>query len=324
MKERLIGITLIIFLAAAAGLIIYVHVSTTRAWLAAQRLREEGMTTAVTVLALTEHNSVRGPSYCEVSFRYDVNDSVYNRTTKVSLDFCQIFGEGSPAEALYLVDDPDTADLTWGGYTETQFFIMLFCDSTAVLLAVVAAIAYWLNQRTIEQNNNRLSQRPDFPLTITPPRGSQLMDVGCLFPFGLLVTGLMGAAMGAALINWREMDPGLAIVLFLSAAPFFAFGLLIIYLALKDFVHSFTFTADQIQIRPILRRSQSYPATHLQDIIIEVRPLRGHRKSYALVLQFQDGRKIDMQRSSFADDDNHPPQSLRQLQTHLKQLYGLS
>jgi hypothetical protein len=41
------------------------------------------------------------------------------------------------------------------------------------------------------------------------------------------------------------------------------------------------------------------------------------------VLQFRDGRKIEMQRSSFADDDNYPPQSLCQLQTHLKQLYHL-
>jgi hypothetical protein len=64
--------------------------------------------------------------------------------------------------------------------------------------------------------------------------------------------------------------------------------------------------------------------TTQQDIIIEMCPLRSHRKSYALVLQFQDGRKIDMQRSSLADEDNHPPQSPRQLQTYLKQLYGLS
>jgi hypothetical protein len=323
MKDRLITITLVLVLAAAVGFIIYVHISTTRAWLQDQQLRQEGVATAVTILTLTEHNSVRGPSYCEVTFSYNVNNSVYNRTTKVSLDFCQIFSEGSQVEALYLVDEPETAELTWGGYTETQFFIMLFCDGTAILLAVVAAIAYWLNQRTNQQNSHLISQNPGFPLVITPPRGSQLMDVGCLFPFGLLVTVLMGGAMAAAIINWRKMDPGLPIVLFFSATPFFAFGLLIIYLALKDFVHSFTFTADQIQVRPILRRRQSYPATDLQDIIIEVRPLRSQRKNYALVLQFRDGRKIEMQRSSFADDDNYPPQSLCQLQTHLKQLYHL-
>ena len=324
MKDRLITITLVLVLAAAAGLILYLHISTTRAWLRDQWLRDEGVATAVTVLTLIEHNSVRGPSYCEVTFAYTVNDTNYQKTTKVSTDFCQIFGEGSQVEALYLVDEPATADLTWGGYTETQFFIMLFCDGAAVLLAIVAAVAYRLNQKPDQRNSHLLNQNPGFPLVITPPRGAQLMDIGCLFPFGLLVTGLMGAAMGTAIINWREMAPGLPLVLLLSATPFFAFGLFIIYLALKDFIHSFTFTADQIQVRHILWHSQNYSVTHLQDIIIEMRPLRSHRKSYALVLQFQDGRKIDMQRSSLADDDNHPPQSLRQLQTYLKQLYGLS
>ena len=324
MKDRLVGVGIILVLIGSLSLIIYLHVSTTRAWLLDQRLREEGVATAVTVLSLTEHNPVRSSSYCEVTFNYKVNGVVYNRTTKVSLDFCQIFGEGSQAEALYLADDPGTAELTWGGYTEMQFFIMLFCDGAAMLLAIVAAIAYWLNQKANQKNSQLLSQNPGFPLVITPPRGSQLMDVGCLFPFGLLVTVLMGGAMGAAIINWHEMDPGLPIVLFLSATPFFAFGLLIIYLALKDFIHSFTFTAKQIQIRPVLRRRQNYPATHLQDILIEMRPLRSQRKTYALVLQFQDGRRIDMQRSSLADDDNHPPQTLCQLQTHLRQLYGLS
>ena len=323
MKDRLITAAIILLLLAFVGLVIYLHISTTRAWLLNQKLREEGVATAVTVLSLSQHNPTRGVSYCEVDFIYTINDSDYSKTTKVSPDFCTIFREGSQVEALYLAGEPETADLAWGGYIELQLYIMLFCDGTAILLAVAATIAYWLNQRTNKRTSQLLDQQSGFPLIITPPRGSQLMDVGCLFPFGLLVTVLMGGAMGMGIFRWREMAPGLPIVLLLSATPFFAFGLLIIYLALKDFIHSFIFTAEQIRIRHILLKNKAYPAFHLQDINIEVRPLRSSRKTYVLVLHFQDGTAIDMQHSSFADDNNHPPESLRHLQTHLRQLYQL-
>lgn len=321
MKDRLITAAIILVLLASVGLIIYAHISTTQDWLLAQKLREEGLETAVTVLTLERHSSTRGPTYCEVEFTYTLDDTNYTKTTKVSADFCSIFGEGSQADALYLAGEPETAELSWGGYIENQFYIMLFCDGGVVLLAITATIAYWLNQRGHQQTTHLLEQQPGFPLTITPPRGSQLTDVGCLFPFGLLVTLLMGGAMAAAIINWREMDPGLPIVLFLSAIPFLAFGLLIIYLALKDFIHSFTFTADQIQVRYFLFKRQHYPLAQLQTIAIEMRPLRSSRKTYALVLRFQDGSQIDMQRSSWTDDE--PPPAMRQLQTHLRNLYRL-
>ena len=324
MKDRLITIGLILFMLAFVGFVIYLHISTTQDWLLAERLREEGMTTAVTVLQLSRHDPHRGTSYCQVDFAYTLDGSDYSKTTKVSADFCSLFNEGDQANAYYLAGEPETADLTWGGYTELQFFILLLCDGLAILLAITATIAYWLNKRSHQQTSNLLQEHSDFPLTIKPPRGSQLMEVGCMFPFGLLVTVLMGGAMAAGIINWREMPAGLPIVLILSASPFLAFGLLIIYLALKDFVHSFIFTAEQIHVRHILFKNKTYPASHLQKVKIEVRPLRGQRKAYALVLQFQDGTAVDMQHSNSADEYNTPPQSLRQIQAHLKQLYHLS
>ncbi len=324
MKDRLITAAIILLLLAFVGLVIYLHISTTRDWFLSQQLREEGLATAVTVLSLSQHNPTRGASYCEVDFAYTLNDNNYNKTTKVSPDFCSIFSEGSQVDAHYLAGKPETADLIWGGYIENQFFIMLFCDGAAVLLAIAAAIAYWLNQRSRQQTSILLQQQPGFPLTIKPPRGSQLMEVGCMFPFGLLVTVIMGGAISIAFLNWREMESGLPIVLILSASPFFAFGLLIIYLALKDFIHSFTFTADQIYLHHILFKNKTYPASHLQNIKIEARSMRDHRKTYVLVLHMKDGTTIDMQHSNFADNHSHPPESLRQLQIHLKQLYSLS
>lgn len=73
MKDRLITAALILLLLASLGLIVYVHISTTQAWLLDQKLREEGVETAVTVLTLTRHNPTRGASYCEVDFAYTIN-----------------------------------------------------------------------------------------------------------------------------------------------------------------------------------------------------------------------------------------------------------
>ena len=87
MKDRLITITPVLVLAAAVGLIITLHISTTRAWLLDQQLRDEGVATAATVLTLTEHNSVRGPSYCEVTFTYTVNDTNYQKNTLILTEF---------------------------------------------------------------------------------------------------------------------------------------------------------------------------------------------------------------------------------------------
>lgn len=322
MKDRLITFGLIALLIAAAGLIIYIHISTAQAWLLNKKLQIAGSETTAQVLALEETISVRGPSYCEVTFAYDAANERFTKTSKVSQDFCHIFDVGSQAEILYLTTEPETADLTWGGYVDMQFFIMLLCDGGVSLVAIFAAIGYKINNRITRQNSTEITLHPPtLPLVIVPPRGSQLMDMGCIFPFGLLVMGLMGFAFISALVNWQESGVALPLVLLVSGAPFFAFGAFLVYLSLKDFVHSFTFTADHIFVRHILGRSKKYPAATLRNVTLEARPLRGERKAFVVVLYFADGTQIDVQSSNFFHSDDYAPETLQQLRTHLQELY---
>lgn len=117
--------------------LMYGHIWLWRNWQEARLLRRDGVETPARVIALETHDSARGSDYCVVTFAYAAEESVWQRETRVGNDFCRIFSPGSQVTARYLPDNPELADLSWGGYLEAQLFAALFLDGAVAAGAVI-------------------------------------------------------------------------------------------------------------------------------------------------------------------------------------------
>ncbi|MCB8921106.1 MAG: hypothetical protein H6662_05940 [Ardenticatenaceae bacterium] len=58
------------------------------------------------------------------------------KNTRVGVDFCLIFSQGSQVTARYLPHDPQVADLIWGGYYDVELFAAALLDVGVVWMIV--------------------------------------------------------------------------------------------------------------------------------------------------------------------------------------------